>query len=511
MKFSEKEVEEFKEDFLSKMRELEKKHSLKISVGNVITDDDMFSVRFTCERDLSSENKKTNISKNKTLDDLDIDNLSEEDIDSLDISNLDFEEEKETIEKPKKLNISELDITSMTDEELEELEIDEDFFNDIESSSKKKNKVNINELDIASMTDEEIEALELDDDFFEEEKPKPVKKKVNLNDIDIASMTDEEIEALEIEDDYFEKGETPQIKKKVNLDELDIASMTDEEIAALDIDDDFFGNDELVVNDIKHQSIPKSMQSGKKKVEKKTIKITKETNLDELDIASMTDEEIAALDLSDDFFDEDAEIVGSIENDEGETIEAEFFERKNKIPKNIFEETEDDMVYETIDTYETIDDILSSDVIYSYSFQALLIQSEGLTQDFYTDIKNTLLGYKGVLSRDSWDFDIFSFNSSILSRISIEDGDLVVYLALNCDDYMNSRYSFMDASDDPKVQSTPMKITVRKFKDSQSVCDLIGEMMDSLGIYSKGPKYNDYHSPYQTKEELISKGLIKKL
>ena len=78
-------------------------------------------------------------------------------------------------------------------------------------------------------------------------------------------------------------------------------------------------------------------------------------------------------------------------------------------------------------------------------------------------------------------------------------------------EYLDSRFIFKDVSKNPKYANTPLKVVIKRYNDMQSALELIAEMMEQLGMENEGPLYDDYHYDFETKEELIDKGLIKKI
>ncbi|MGM9971342.1 MAG: hypothetical protein ACI35W_02900, partial [Anaeroplasmataceae bacterium] len=287
------------------------------------------------------------------------------------------------------------------------------------------------------------------------------------------NISDEDLENLDLDDLDFEEERKPVKKeaKKLDLDDLD--NISDEDLENLDLDDLDFEEERKPVK-----------------------KISKYDESKAVDIEEADDDEFEEIKFRD-------------EEDDDDDL-SEFFDDEEEEPTNIFQEKSSKKAYQKT-SFEDIDSLLSGTGRYSYSFEAKLIQGEGLVQDFYTDIKNELLGYKGVSSRMSWDNDTFSYGRDILAKVDIEDDKVLLYLALDCDEYADSRYMFKDASNNSKYTYTPMKLVISKFKDEEAAFDLISEMMESFAIENEGPRYDDYHQDFETKEELIDRGLIKKI
>ena len=148
-------------------------------------------------------------------------------------------------------------------------------------------------------------------------------------------------------------------------------------------------------------------------------------------------------------------------------------------------------------------------VRYRSSFMSRYIQSEGNVQDYYTVIKNTLLSYKGVKARTSWNCEAFNKGRIQCAKINIKGRALIVYLALNPNDYVGSKYHFNNVSGKPKFNKVPMMIKVRSDRALKYALELITEMMAKLEIAFVAEQNVDYHMPYETTEELVAKDLIK--
>ncbi len=148
-------------------------------------------------------------------------------------------------------------------------------------------------------------------------------------------------------------------------------------------------------------------------------------------------------------------------------------------------------------------------VRYRSSFMSRYIQSESDIQDYYGILKNTLLSYKGVKARTSWNCESFNKGRIQCAKINIKGRALIVYLGLDPKDYSESKYHFTDVSDKPKFAKVPMMIKVRSDRALKYALELIVEMMSKLGIEQTEQKNVDYRMPYETTEALVAKDLIK--
>ena len=165
-----------------------------------------------------------------------------------------------------------------------------------------------------------------------------------------------------------------------------------------------------------------------------------------------------------------------------------------------------------VETEQEIDPAADGQVImvsYRSSFMSRLIQAETDIQDYYTVIKNTLLSYKGVKARTSWNYESFNVGRLQCAKINIKGRTLLLYLALNPADYNESKYHFTDASGKGKFDLVPMLLKVRSDRALKYAVELIEELMRVHGIEA-GPAQNvDYHMPYETNEALAERDLVK--
>ena len=148
-------------------------------------------------------------------------------------------------------------------------------------------------------------------------------------------------------------------------------------------------------------------------------------------------------------------------------------------------------------------------VRYRSSFMSRLIQADTDTQDYYTVIKNTLLSYKGVKARTSWNYESFNKGRFQCAKLNVKGRTLTLYLALAPDEYSASKYHFSDVSGKGKFDKVPMMLKVRSDRALKYAIELIDELMKAHDIEA-GPAQNvDYHMPYESNEALAERDLVK--
>ena len=178
-------------------------------------------------------------------------------------------------------------------------------------------------------------------------------------------------------------------------------------------------------------------------------------------------------------------------------------------PDNIFDELKRESSNDDLDdiSEEELDAYLASSGVYSFSFQAKLIQGT-VIQDYYTDVKNLLLSYNGVKSKVSWDYDSFLYKDKTVARVEVDGDTLYLYLKLDFFDYEDSHIS--NIAKDKKFKDTPLKVTINSMADVDTAYELIEDLTTEQHIYPGEDRYDDYHFSYETNDELIARGLIKK-
>ena len=172
-------------------------------------------------------------------------------------------------------------------------------------------------------------------------------------------------------------------------------------------------------------------------------------------------------------------------------------------PSSIFDEDDSDEFSD-----EDLDAYLASSGLYSFSFQAKLIQSSSSVQDFYTDVKNLLLSYDGIKSKVNWDDDSFTFKGKEIAKIDINGDSVELYLRLSYSDYDESNISCL--SKDKKYKDLQSKVTISSMSDVDAAYELIEDLTTENHIYPGEDRYDDYHFRYETNDELIARGLIRK-
>ncbi len=151
-------------------------------------------------------------------------------------------------------------------------------------------------------------------------------------------------------------------------------------------------------------------------------------------------------------------------------------------------------------------------IIYRYkkSFQSKLAQSQGNVQDYYSELKNALLTFKGVKNRLSWNYEAFNKGRAHVAKMDAKSKTLYLYLALDPAQFADTKYSVVDVSAKRKYASTPTLMKIkgeRKFKHALELIEkLCGEQMELVKVEAEKI---DYRVERMTIDEMVDAGLMK--
>ena len=179
-------------------------------------------------------------------------------------------------------------------------------------------------------------------------------------------------------------------------------------------------------------------------------------------------------------------------------------------PTTFVDVTEDPDAYQAMLDREARGEIK---IIYRYkkSFQSKLAQSQGNVQDYYSELKNALLTFKGVKSRLSWNYEAFNKGRAHVAKMDAKSKTLYLYLALDPAQFAETKYSVTDVSAKRKYATTPTLIKIkgeRKFKHALELIEkLCGEQLELVKVEAENV---DYRVARMTIDEMVEAGLMKK-
>jgi ribosomal protein L15 len=144
------------------------------------------------------------------------------------------------------------------------------------------------------------------------------------------------------------------------------------------------------------------------------------------------------------------------------------------------------------------------------SFQAKLSQSDDTVKNYYNELKNYALSYKKANDRISWHYDSINVGRAAVLKFAIRGKTLCVYLALNADDYAETKYK-VEKAESKKFEDVSCLYRIKNDRRCSYAKDLIDAAMAAIPT-EKGKESNeDFRLPYEESKALLEKGLIKEL
>ena len=149
---------------------------------------------------------------------------------------------------------------------------------------------------------------------------------------------------------------------------------------------------------------------------------------------------------------------------------------------------------------------------YNKSHTAKLIQSADGVKNYYSQIKNELMSYKGVRSRISWKYESFSVGRATVAKLAVRGKNLSLFLALDPKNYVDTKYIIDDKSEVAAYEKTPLLYRIKNDRRLNYSKELIAAVMSGREK-TEDYKETDYAKeyPYEKTEPLIERGLVKVL
>ncbi|MCM1367798.1 MAG: hypothetical protein NC184_03190 [Roseburia sp.] len=149
-------------------------------------------------------------------------------------------------------------------------------------------------------------------------------------------------------------------------------------------------------------------------------------------------------------------------------------------------------------------------VRYQKPFQVKLIQAPDEAKDFYSQLKNELLSYKKVKSKASKSYESYTIGRNQLAKLVIRGKTLCLYLALDPDDYAETKYK-VERSESKKYSEVPCLYRIKSMRRVKYAAELIKTLCEKFGAEQGEVGSVNYRPYYESTEKLLKKGLIKKI
>lgn len=145
---------------------------------------------------------------------------------------------------------------------------------------------------------------------------------------------------------------------------------------------------------------------------------------------------------------------------------------------------------------------------YNRSFEAKLIQSDDTVKRYYSELKNCLLSYKKVTPRISWRHESFRKGRPSAAKFVIRGKTLCLCLALDPENYEESKYIVDDMSRYARFANTPLMYRIKNERRLRYAKELIAFLFG--GTEPSGHEDEDFAAiPYEDTQSLVERGLIK--
>ncbi len=148
---------------------------------------------------------------------------------------------------------------------------------------------------------------------------------------------------------------------------------------------------------------------------------------------------------------------------------------------------------------------------YRKSFEAKLIQARPNIKQYYSELKNALLAYKGTKSRVSWNADSFHNGRSPIAKINVKTRILEIYLAIDPASLEGTVYRGRDVGHLKKYADTPFQYKVRTPRKFKWAMELVQRVCEEHGLSPIDIEKVDYEAayPFDDTDSLVARGLVK--
>ena len=148
-------------------------------------------------------------------------------------------------------------------------------------------------------------------------------------------------------------------------------------------------------------------------------------------------------------------------------------------------------------------------MVFDRSFTARIIQADDALKARYSELKNYILGYKGVKNRISWKRETFVIGRKTVAMFGVRGKTLCLYLAADPTRFDNTKYNVENLSETASRRKTPLLFRVKSDRRTAYAKQLIDIVMQENGAARAERRPVDYTSPYRSNDALVKRGLIR--
>lgn len=149
-------------------------------------------------------------------------------------------------------------------------------------------------------------------------------------------------------------------------------------------------------------------------------------------------------------------------------------------------------------------------ISYNRSFTARIIQSNDALKAAYSEIKNYLLSYNGIVARSSWKREAYCYEKTCVASVMVRGKTLCLCLATDPARFKKTKYKVEDLSLRSKKNKTPCMYRVNGSRKMEYAKQLIDFVFAEFKI-AKADTHEtvNYAVPYTSTENLIRKNMIR--
>lgn len=179
----------------------------------------------------------------------------------------------------------------------------------------------------------------------------------------------------------------------------------------------------------------------------------------------------------------------------------------NKPVETVIETKEDEEGNEVVVSQDNLGN--KYETRYLKSFTAKLSQASDEVKDYYNELKNYVLSFEGTLSRVSWNYDTINVNNKGILKFVIKRKNLYLYYALDTSK-IGQKYK-VEHVEYKKYENVPTMYMIDNDKNKELSKELIDRLMRQNKCEAGKNLNDEYRIPFESKEVLIKKGLIKEI
>ena len=148
---------------------------------------------------------------------------------------------------------------------------------------------------------------------------------------------------------------------------------------------------------------------------------------------------------------------------------------------------------------------------YLRTYASRLIQADDTLKDYYSLVKNAFMSYKKVTTTVSREHERIRRGRITLAIMKIRGKTLLLYLALDPAQFVNTMYVGEDVAAIDKYSDVPFLYRIKGPRKAKRAVRLIGMIAEKYGLEPLAvPAAENYTAlfPYESTEALVEKGLI---